>query len=191
MAATLLAVVASGIFLVRLLPQPIRLYRTGLAAGVSPLAAINSVVITGAWLTYGLSTGIFAVWAVSVVALIPGVWMIVLLARRVSPTDALWASCLLGALLAAAAAGVLAGSLAAGVLVSSGPQVWRALRHDDLRGIAPATWWVAVGDAVSWGAYGFVVHDAALKGYAAVLLASAVTVLLRLQWVKTVKATTV
>ena len=40
----ILALVASTVFLVRLLPQPIRLPRSGVATGVSAAPALNAVV---------------------------------------------------------------------------------------------------------------------------------------------------
>ena len=178
--ATALALIASAIFLVRLLPQPVRLARTGVAAGVSALGAINAVVSAGAWLAYGFSAGLPVVWGVSIVALVPGVWQVVLLRRDVRRSDVKAALVLVAALGLAAIAHLFAVALAAGVLVTAGPQVWKALRDRDLSGIASTTWWVAIADALSWGAYGLVVHDLALEGYCVVLLASAVTVLVRL-----------
>ena len=52
-----LGLLASGVFLVRLLPQPVRLARTGVASGVSPLAALNSMLTMVAWVAYGLIVG--------------------------------------------------------------------------------------------------------------------------------------
>jgi phosphoglucosamine mutase len=49
---------ASAVFLVRLLPQPIRLARDGRPAGVSALAALNAVVSAFAWTAYGLIAGL-------------------------------------------------------------------------------------------------------------------------------------
>jgi uncharacterized protein with PQ loop repeat len=180
--ASALAVVASAIFLIRLLPQPVRLWRTGVAAGVSPVAAANAVTSASAWLAYGLAHGLVAVWAVSVAALVPGVWTVVLLRREFGRRELLGAAVVAGGFVVFAAAGVLAAALALGVLVTAGPQVWRSLRWSDLRGVAAATWIVAVADAVSWGTYGIVIADRALEGYGAVLLASAAVVLGRLAW---------
>ena len=84
----------------------------------------------------------------------------------------------------AAALGVLGLALAGTVLVTTGPQVRRVLREHDLSGIAPATWWVAIVDAVTWGAYGWAISDAALIGYFVALLAAAVIVLIRLAWTR-------
>jgi uncharacterized protein with PQ loop repeat len=180
----LLAITASVVFLIRLLPQPIRLARSGVAAGVSAAAACNAVVSAVAWIAYGLVQGLPVVWGVSVVALIPCTWQAVLLRRQVSRRDLAAVAGFIAALLAAAAMGVLGLALAGTVLVTTGPQVRRVLREHDLSGIAPATWWVAVVDAVTWGAYGWAVSDAALVGYFIALLAAAVIVLSRLAWTK-------
>ena len=155
-----------------------------MAAGVSPLAALNALVSAGAWFAYGLSAGLPVVWGVSIAAMVPGVWTVVLLRRDTTRSDLLGASSFVAVLCASAAVGRFSLALAVGVLIISGPQVWRAVTQRDLRGIAPATWWVALADATSWGAYGLVVDDPALKGYAIVLFASAVVVLARLRWVQ-------
>ena len=57
-----------------------------------------------------------------------------------------------------------------------------ALVEDDLSGIAPATWRVALVDAATWGAYGWAVSDLALIGYFGVLTASSATILARIAW---------
>ena len=52
-----LGLLASVVFLVRLLPQPVRLARRPqVVAGVSALAALQAVVAAGAWVAYGLGT---------------------------------------------------------------------------------------------------------------------------------------
>lgn len=183
-AVTALSLVASAIFLARLVPQPVRLWRTGVAAGVSPVAAANAVSSASAWLAYGLTHRLLVVWAVSVVALVPGVWTVRLLWREFGPREVLAAASVAAAFALCAVAGVLAAALAMGVVVTAGPQVWRAIRHSDLRGIAPATWCVAVADAGSWGAYGIAIGDRALEGYGVVLLSSATIVLGRVAWTR-------
>ena len=184
MNATVLALVASAVFLVRLLPQPIRLARTGSASGVSALAALTSVLTTGGWLAYGLWAGLPVVWAVSVVALIPGIWTVVLLRRETTRLDVAAAGSWLGVQVVAAAVGLFAAVLAAGVLVTQGPQVVKSVRESDLSGIAPATWWISVLDAATWGAYGVAIGDAALMGYGVVLMGSAAVVLSRVYWTR-------
>lgn len=177
-----LAVLAPLVYLVRLLPQPIRLWRTGVAAGVSPLAAMNGVIGDVGWLVYGFSAGLPAVWAVSALALVPALWTVALLARSTTRVDLFAASAWALALVGSAAVGQIGITLALGVLVTQGPQVWVAIRNRDLRGIAPGTWWLSVLDATTWGLYGVGVGDGALMGYGLVLLTSAGIVLGRVWW---------
>ena len=178
----LLAIVASVVFLVRLLPQPIRLARQGVAAGVSGMAALNAVVSALAWIAYGLSVQLLVVWSVSVLALVPGIWQVVLLRHRTTRRDVAGAALFVLALLVASVLGVLGLALAVTVLVTVGPQVHRAVTEDDLSGIAPATYWVALVDATTWGLYGLAVHDGALVGYWVVLAGAAAIILARLSW---------
>lgn len=180
--ADLLAVVASAVFLIRLLPQPIRLARSGVATGVSPSATLNAVVSAVAWIAYGAAQGLPVVWGVSVLALVPCTWQALLLRGHVTRRDLASVGGFVAALVVAAASGVLGLALAGTVLVTTGPQVHRVLREHDLSGIAPATWWVAIVDAVTWGAYGWAISDAALIGYFVALLAAAVIVIARLAW---------
>lgn len=180
-----LGLLASVVFLVRLLPQPLRLARTGVASGVSPLSALNSMLTMVAWVTYGLFVGLPLVWVVSAVALVPGVWTVLLLRREVSRRDLMWAGAWLALQVVAAATGLLVAVLAAGVLVTQGPQVLRALRETDLTGLASATWWLSLLDATTWGAYGLAVGDAALVAYGVVLTTSAGIVLTRIRVTRT------
>mgnify|MGYP001217073457 FL=1 len=179
-----LGIVASAVFLARLTPQPVRLARSGVADGVSPLAALNAVIAALAWLVYGLVADDPVVWIVSMVAVVPGVWAVLLLRRRTALADLLAAGAWAGIVVASAAAGFLAAALAMGVVVSQGPQVWQAVREHDLSGLSPATWWLSILDAATWGAYGIAVGDPALKGYAIVLTLSAVVVLARISWTR-------
>lgn len=175
-----LAIVASVVFLVRLLPQPLKLARQGVAHGVSPAAALNAVISALAWTAYGVQAELPVVWGVSVLALIPGVWQAFLLRAEAGRRDVLAAAAFVVGLVLAWAAGLLGAALAVTVLVTTGPQVARALTSDDLSGVAPATWWVAIADALTWGAYGLAIGDAALVGYFVVLATSALLVLWRL-----------
>lgn len=180
MLVSLLAGLASTVFILRLLPQPFRLARSGVDDGVSPLAALNAVVAAAAWTAYGLSAGLWAVWVVSLVALVPGVWTVALLRSTTRRSDVAWA----GLWVLVIAASVLVGAegfvLACTVGVTSAPQVWKVLTDRELSGVSAAAWWLACLDAVVWGAYGLAVGDGPLIGYAVVLGASAVVVLARL-----------
>jgi uncharacterized protein with PQ loop repeat len=180
MLTSALALLASGVFLVRLLPQPVRLARSGVAAGVSPLSALNAVIAASAWVVYGLVAELPAVWVVSVLALVPGAWTVVLLRRETTWRDVLWAALWVAVILAAWAVGFLGAVLACTVGVTNAPQVLRVLTERDLSGVAASAWWIALADAGTWGAYGWAIGDGALLGYAVVLTVSALVVLVRL-----------
>src|SRR5690349_2612620 len=122
MSPALLGWLASILFISRLLPQPVRLVRTGLPEGVSPLAAINAVVSEAAWLLYGWEAGLVPVWAVSLAALVPGIWTVALLRRQVSAGDLARAGLWLAVIVVAATTGRLGVVLGVSVLVSVGPQ---------------------------------------------------------------------
>ena len=169
----LLGWLATFAFLIRLLPQPIRLMRTGVPDGVSPMAVMNIALTELAWLTYGLIEGLVPVWVVSLPALPLGLWTVVLIRRQITRRDLLGSSVWLATIALGWATGALAVVLAASVLVNYGPQVVTALRGHRLDGLAPATWWLALADAMLWGAYGLAVGDAASIGYCIVLTLSA------------------
>ena len=176
----LLGWLATFAFLIRLLPQPIRLMRTGVPDGVSPMAVMNIALTELAWLSYGLIEGLVPVWVVSLPALPLGLWTVVLIRRQITRRDLLGSGIWLATIALGWATGALAVVLAASVLVNYGPQVVTSLRGHRLEGLAPATWWLALVDASLWGAYGFAVGDPALIGYCIILTASAVVILWRI-----------
>jgi uncharacterized protein with PQ loop repeat len=178
--AVLLGWLATFAFLIRLLPQPIRLMRTGVPDGVSPMAVMNIALTELAWLSYGLIEGLVPVWVVSVPALPLGLWTVVLLRRQLTRRDLLGSGVWLATIVLGWATGTLAVVLAASVFVNYGPQVVTAVRGHHLQGLAPTTWWLALADASLWGAYGFAVGDPALVGYCVILTASAFVILWRI-----------
>lgn len=180
MSPELLGWLASVVYLSRLLPQPVRLARTGLPVGVSTVAAMNAVISDAAWIAYGVQADLVPVWLVALVGVVPGVWTVVLLRRQVDRGDLVRSGAWLVTIVVAGLVGWLGVILAASVLVNVGPQVWTALRSDDLRGLSAFTWLLAIGDGLLWGAYGLVVADGALLAYAAVLVGGALIVLVRM-----------
>ena len=184
MSAELLGWIASVTYVLRLLPQPVRLWRTGLPAGVSTVAAWNALLCDLGWAAYGASADLAPVLWVSVVAAVPGVWTVVLLRRETRVRDLAIVGTLAAVFVLAGVAGVLGAVLGLSVVITTGPQVLVALRQDDLRGIAPAAWCVSIADAALWGAYGLAVGDGALLGYAVVLTTAAVIVLGRIAWTR-------
>ena len=179
---TLLGLIASGIFLTRFIPQPVQLFRTRDTAGVSPLAALNATIAAVGWLIRGLEEHQPVVWIVSLAALVPSLITVGLLARKTTMSDLGWAATWALLLAGLWLGGALAVGLAAGVLVTQGPQVRKALQEEDLSGLTPATWWLSVLDATTWGVYGLALGDAALLSYFIVLLTCSIVVLLRLRF---------
>ena len=177
----LLAVAASLVFLARLLPQPLRTFRTGEVAGVSCLAAMNALVADAAWLLYGLTAGVLAVWLVSVPAVVLSGWTVLLLRRTIGWRSAAIASGWLGLIVACAVGGALPLALSLTVLVCCGPAVWSAFSTRSPVGLSRWTWWLAVADAATWGCYGLAIGDGALQMYGAVLMVTAGSVLMRLR----------
>jgi uncharacterized protein with PQ loop repeat len=179
-AAFVLGWLATVAFLVRLLPQPLRLIRTGVPDGVSCIAVMNIALTELAWLLYGFIEGLVPVWAVSLPALPLGLWTVVLLRHRITRRDLVVSGLWLGAIGVGFLTGTLAVILAVSVLVNYGPQVLTAIRGDHLEGLAPATWLLALVDAGLWGAYGVAVGDPALLGYCVILTLFALIILWRI-----------
>lgn len=185
-----LALLASVVFLIRLLPQPVRLARRGATDGLSPLAAINALVSAVAWTAYGAVAHLPVVWVVSLLAMIPCTWQVVLLWHRTTRADLAWGGAFAATVVGAGLVGHLGFVLGGTVLVTTGPQVRAALVSSDLSGVAPATWRIALVDAVSWGLYGLVIRDGALIGYFVTLLVASLVVLARISWTERAAAAT-
>jgi uncharacterized protein with PQ loop repeat len=179
--SSVLALAASLVFLVRLLPQPLRTLRTGQVAGVSVAAAANAFIADAAWLAYGLSARVVAVWLVSVPALLASGWTVILLRRSAGGRDLALSATWLVAVAVAAAGGVLSLALSMAVVVCCGPAVWTAYRSAAPDGLSRWTWWLAVADASLWGSYGLVIGDGALRMYGIVMLVTVAAVLVRLR----------
>lgn len=176
----LIGVAAAAVFITRLVPQPARLWRSGVADGVSALAAHNAVTAAVAWTVHGVREDLVSVWLPSALALVLAVWTSVLLRRRTTRADVVVAAAWLAVVSAAFVLGHPAPVLAITVLVTTMPQLRLALSAPALTGISPATWWIALADGALWGVYGILLGDAALVGYWVALTACAVPILVRL-----------
>lgn len=178
---SLLAFVASAVFLARLMPQPLRTLRTGHVEGVSAVAAMNSLIADAAWLLYGVTGRVLAVTLVSVPALVVSGWTCFLLRRAVRRSDALVSSLWLAAVAVCAWAGVMTVVLSLTVMVCCGPAVWSAFRTPHPTGLSRWTWWLAVADAASWGSYALLIGDRPLEMYGTVMSVTAAAMLIRLR----------
>lgn len=179
-----LAAIASVVFLVRLMPQPLRTLRTGHVAGVSAVAAMNSLIADAAWLLYGVTGHVLAVTLVSVPALLASAWTCFLLRPAVRRTDAVLSSFWLTAVAICAGAGAMTVVLSLTVVVCCGPAVWSAFRTRHPAGLSRWTWWLAVADAASWGTYGALIGDRPLEMYGIVMSVTAAAMLIRLRAAK-------
>jgi uncharacterized protein with PQ loop repeat len=171
------------LFLLRLLPQPVRLWRRGVPDGVSPQSALNMLVSDLGWMVYGLAVGLVPIWVVTLCALPIDVFLLVLLRRQVTARQLLLATAWAGVCAGAWAIGGITGlglALAAAVCVNHLPQVRAALASDELAGIAPTTWLLALADGLLWGTYGLAVGDLPVVLYGVVIISSALVILTRL-----------
>jgi hypothetical protein len=176
--ATAATVLAGGF----LLPQIIRVVRSGDIAGVSPAWAGFGLVTNLAWVLYLGRNGIWgAVLAPGVAVLAYGTTLGVIRGRA-GP----WAK--FSVVYAAVLAGLAAGAGLAGValflilapVIQLAPAVAAAYRSRFPSGLSPVTWALSLAEAALWGVYGWMVADTALVGYGLVTSAGSLLVLFRL-----------
>jgi uncharacterized protein with PQ loop repeat len=166
---TLILTCATGLTAVFLLPQIVRLLRSGDTSGLSGTWAAFGIVTNLAWIMYLGSLGLWmAVMAPALAVATYGI-MLIALARKTRGRDWMWASGLYAASLAVI--GSLAGIEALGLLlvlapvIQLTPGVVAAYRERRPTGISPATWSLSAVEALLWGWYGWLVSDVALIGY--------------------------
>jgi hypothetical protein len=176
--ATAATVLAGGF----LLPQIVRVVRSGDVAGVSPVWAGLGLVTNLAWVLYLGRNGIWgAVLAPAVAVLAYGTTLGVI-RDKAGP----WAK--VSVAYAAVLAGMAAGGGLAGIslflilapVIQLAPAVAAAYRSRCPSGLSPATWALSLAEAGLWGIYGWMVADTALVGYGLVTSAGSLLVLFRL-----------
>ena len=182
-AVTALAVVVA---LAHPIPQIVRVLRTRSVAGVSGSTTWLGCAINCAWVSYGIARGLVPVAVLSSAYVVGYVVVAVLLVRggnrRGIATGAL-AAAALAALVVVGGWGALGTVLALAVLPQFLPQVVEAWTADDLTGLAPGTYLIAVLDGVVWGGFGVVAGDRPLMLYGVVMCSVAVAVLVpRYRW---------
>jgi uncharacterized protein with PQ loop repeat len=152
-----------------IVPQVVRLHRTGLVDGLSGAWVGLSLAMNGWWIAYASAEELWGLLPVSVAAFALYAVIAVQYARVVGWDGA--RRLVTGLVPAAVLPGValLTGGwtttgLAIGLAyaVQFSPALVAALRAADLGGISPATWTMAWVEAVIWCAYGAVMGDLAL-----------------------------
>lgn len=168
------------------IPQVVRVLRTRSIAGVSGPTTWLGFTINVAWVNYGAARGLLpvAVLSAAYVAGYLAVGVLLLRSRNRSGIGiGMAAASALAALVLVAGWVALGTVLALAVLPQFLPQVLEAWRADDLTGLAPGTYVLAIVDAVMWGGFGAVAGDRPLMLYGVVMCSVAVAVLVpRHRW---------
>lgn len=177
MSATVVAVVA-------LVPQLVRLRRTGDASGVSLAWATIGAVTNVAWVAYMVSAELWAALpSAAAMAVLYALLAVVIVRTGVPLRRPLLAAAAWGVVLLAVT--VVAGWSVLGIVlgvayaVQVAPSVWAAYRTWAPRGIAPATWACTLLESALWGLYGVAERDAALVLFAITGTTAAVAILAR------------
>ena len=167
-------------------PQVVRVLRTRSVAGVSGPTTWLGCAINTAWVTYGIARGLVPVAVLSGAYVVGYVTVAVLLVRRGNRRGigtGLLAAAGLAGLVVIAGWTALGTVLALAVLPQFLPQVVEAWTADDLTGLAPGTYLIAVLDGVVWGGFGVVAGDRPLMLYGVIMCSVAVAVLVpRHRW---------
>ena len=181
------ALVANGVTFVQIVPQIVRLLRTGRIEGVSPAWAAVGMTINLGWLAYVVD-GEFWVTIPSIIAAISSFALALYLMYRngadVRPGLLMSAAVAVASVVIQLAAGwtVLGTVLGLCNGLYLGPAVIAAWRSHTPVGISPATWWLTVLEGFKWGLYGVLVLAIPIMVYGSTAILLALMVLLRL-WV--------
>lgn len=182
--ASAAAIVGTVLAVLALVPQMLKLYRTGVVDGVSPTWAAFGVVTNVAWTAYLAQEGLWLTFPATALVSVAYTMTFVLLVRAgVETSTAIVAGAVWGATLVAVAA--VGGWPALGIVlglshaVQAAPSVWTAYRSPTPRGIAPSTWAIALVEGLLWGYYGWFYADVPLVLFAVVASIASVAMLAR------------
>lgn len=167
MMSQVLAVSASFLAATFLIPQIVRLVRTGDTSGVSLTWALFGVITNLSWVCYLVNEGLWMAAFAPALAVCTYAILVVVLARRGATPHWGWCLAYSAVLLTAALAGnvVLGSLLVVAPAVQLTPELTAVYLHPCPHGVAEATWWLCAAEAVCWGAYGLLMGDGALVGY--------------------------
>ena len=181
------AVVANGVTFVQIVPQIVRLLRTGHTEGVSPTWAAAGMTINLGWLAYVVENGFWETIP-SIIAAITSFGLALYLLYRNGADVRVGLAMSAAIAVASVAVQRYAGWTVLGTVLGLsnglylGPSVIAAWRSRAPIGIAPATWWLTVLEGFKWGLYGVLVLAIPIVVYGSTAILLALLVLLRL-WV--------
>ena len=187
--ANLVGLVATAVTFVQIVPQIVRLLRTGRTEGVSPTWAAVGMTINLGWFTYVVEER-FWVTIPSVIAAIVSFAMALYLLYRngadVRPGLLTAAAVAVASTVIQLAAGwtVLGTVLGLSNGLYLGPSVVAAWRSHVPIGVSPVTWMLTVLEGLKWGFYGVLVFSGPIVVYGSTAVLLALLVLLRLWTVR-------
>ena len=160
---TVLPVLAAGFAIPQFVPQIRKLGRTNDTAGLSTSWALLTGINNAAWFGYfAASRYWFALIPSSSAALLGG-WLGIMLNRRRTMTDRVWAIIGAWTLVLAIAASIdrrlLGATLTGAFLVQVVPAVVAAYRTRRPTGIAQGTWLLMLAELSCWALFGAMHHD--------------------------------
>ncbi len=187
MSATLanIAVVAATLGTVTfLMPQIVKLLRTGDSSGVSTTWPALGFISNIGWFAYLISQELWlsiVAPLVTFIAYAVTLWALARTGRDLRASywrGVAWAVLLVATTLAAGwtTLGVVLG-LSYGVMLA--PSVWTAFRTMDPSGISAGTWWIGIAEAVLWGYYGWYHGDSGILTFSVVGLVGSALMLVR------------
>ncbi len=185
--ANLVGIVATAVTFVQIVPQIVRLIRTGRTEGVSPAWAAGGATINLGWLAYVIEGRFWVTIPSIIVAVVSFLLALVLLHRngaRIRAGLLMSGAIALASVVIQQAAGwtVLGTVLGLSNGLYLGPSVVAAWRSHTPVGVSPWTWLLTVLEGLKWGFYGVLVEAVPIMVYGSTAILLALLVLLRL-WV--------
>ena len=185
--ATVVGLVATAVTIVHVVPQIVRLLRTGRVEGVSAAWAFVALTLNIGWMAYVIAEEFWITIPSILVAFVSFGSALYLMYRNgadVRPGALMSAAVAVASVAIQLAAGwtVLGTVLALSNGLYLGPSVVTAWRSHTPVGVSPLTWALAVLEGLLWGFYGVVVAAGPIIVFGATEAGLSALVLLRL-WV--------
>jgi len=185
--ANLVAVVATAVTFVQVVPQVVRLLRLKRTEGASPAWAAIGMVINIGWIAYVIAEEFWVTIPAILAAIVSFGLVLFLLWRNGADVRV---AVIAGIVVGVASVGLqlVAGWTVLGTVLGLsnglylGPSVWAAWRSYAPVGVAPLTWVLTAGEGILWGYYGVLVAAIPIMVYGSTAFLLAALILLRL-WI--------